>query len=396
MINSLFGDLSPPRLPALATDGGRADPQAATSEDLLVDESPAAAMRAHFAAQRQDLQLASQRLTLLDPSQLWASQVLQSLAAAAGQPLQRVRLRERSTLRTLAVIERTLVPRRGADALRVYHADLRAGHMAPDAAHEEINLALAECSQLTAVIVGAMQPHALVQLVRALLQATRQPEWRCPQLVFIVPQGSAALSQRILERHWPPRVKVSTVAEPMGCAAGLWNCVLEAWQSARGGNTPDIDLDALATGAAADAPVRPPVPRAAPAPATLADRAPTRPSPQHFNRLLLPLARHEGLLACGIVDLARGDLLASQQRGPSRIDLDALALRLHAAHQALGGGWGDAPAADELLVTAGPRLMLLRRLPGAASLGFLALLDRQQANLSLLRFKLMDAERALA
>ena len=140
MLTSLFGDLPPRRLPdaprptsvdaadATADDAhGALVRSAAHSVDVVVDDSPAEAIRAHFAAHRQDLQRASQMVTLLDPSRLWASQVLHALGDAAGQPVQRLNVRERTSLRTLAVIERTLVPRRDADALRVYHADIRGG-----------------------------------------------------------------------------------------------------------------------------------------------------------------------------------------------------------------------------------------------------------------------------
>ena len=37
-------------------------------------------------------------VTLLDPSRLWASQVVHALSDAAGQPVQRLNLRERATL----------------------------------------------------------------------------------------------------------------------------------------------------------------------------------------------------------------------------------------------------------------------------------------------------------
>ncbi len=211
MLTSLFGDLPPRRLPDAPrpTADAAADAPVATvrsaapSVDVVVDDSPAEAIRAHFAAHRQDLQRASQMVTLLDPSRLWASQVLHALGDAAGQPVQRLNVRERASLRTLAVIERTLVPRRDADALRVYHADIRGGASAAGVAPEEITSALAEGSQLTAVIVGAMQPHALVVLLRGLLQASHQPTWRCPHLVFILPPGAAALRQRILAQDWP-------------------------------------------------------------------------------------------------------------------------------------------------------------------------------------------------
>jgi len=415
MLNSLFGDLPPPRLPgaeraaapvAAHATGGAVDatrPAAARGAapaagaapvvDVLVDASPAEAMRRHFAAARGDLQRASAMVTLLDPSRLWAAQVVHALSDAAGQPVQRLNLRDRATLRTLAVVERTLVPRRGAPPLRVYHADPRDSTAAHGLAQDEIGTVLAEGSQMTAVIVGTMQPHALVALLRGLLDATRQPEWRCPWLVFILPPAAAALRQRILEQPWPATVRATAVAEPLASAASVWNCVLGAWEASQGERLPLGQPAARqqALGAA----FAPPPPAAAARPAGFTPLPADQPPMPALNRLLAPLARSEGLLACGVVDLARGDLLASQARAPLPQDLAALALALCAARQAhLAVAGGAAP--DEILITAGAHQALLRSLPGGAGLGFVALVDRAQANLSLLRFKLLDAERLLA
>lgn len=410
MLTSLFGDLPPRRLPdaprptsvdaADATaDGahGTLVRSAAHSVDVVVDDSPAEAIRAHFAAHRQDLQRASQMVTLLDPSRLWASQVLHALGDAAGQPVQRLNVRERTSLRTLAVIERTLVPRRDADALRVYHADIRGGASAAGVAPEEITSALAEGSQFTAVIVGAMQPHALVVLLRGLLQASHQPTWRCPQLVFILPPGAAALRQRILAQDWPAGVQVHALAEPLGSVAHVWNCVLEAWEATqRAGSQAAVRAAPAGLTGPTDltmaAPLTAPVAPLPPAPAA---RLPM----VVLNRVLLPLARSEGLLACGIVDLATGDLLATQQREQPPTDLAGLAEAMCAARLAHQAVAADEAPPDEVLVTSGPRQTLLRLLPGQAlndaPLGFVAVLDRQLANLPLLRFKLLDAGRLL-
>ena len=427
MLTSLFGELTPRRLPATDGQAGAlpaATAVAALSEDVVVDASPAAAIRAHFAGHRADLQRASAMVTLLDPSQLWASQVVHALADAAGQPVQRLNLRDRATLRTLAVIERTLVPRCGADALRVYHADHRASALSYGAAQEEIGNALAEGSQLTAVIVGAMQPHALVALLRSLLQATHQPEWRCPRLVFILPPGAAALRQRILDQPWPAQVRASAVAEPLACTASVWNCVLTAWAALQ---APGQPLAHCPNGAAGDgagvsstashtashtvshtvshegshaaSTAASPAPWPGLGPTTGARHRARGPLPQTLTRLLAPLASSDGLLACGIVDLNRGDLLASQSRERPPTDLAGLALALCAARRAHQSMAGDTAPPDEILITAGPRQTLLRVLPGGdalGALGFVALLDRQQANLALLRFRLLAAERLLA
>ena len=412
MLTSLFGDLPPRRLPATAAPRS-GDPAAAPGPaaavdsppavadtiDVVVDLAPADAVRSHFSHHRQDLQRASAMLTLVDPSRLWAPQVLQALARAAGQPVQRLNLRDRASLRTLAVVERTLVPRRDAAPLRVYCAAHREGGGGPPA--EDITGALAEGSQLTAVIVGAMQPHALVALLRTLLAATHQATWRCPELVFILPPGAAALRDRILAQDWPPGVRAQAVAEPLGSPAGLWNCVLQAWEAAQPPTRPAAAPEARSATAARAASPTPPGDgtarmAAAGRPPPVADASPSALLPLVvLNRLLLPLARSEGLLACGIVDLDNGDLLASQQRDEPPVDLNALAEAMCAArlaHQAVAAGEA---APEELLVTTGARQTLLRRLPGAVPLGFVAVLDRRHANLTLLRFKLLDAERIL-
>lgn len=398
MLSSLFGDLVPRRLPATpatpaaAPGGGAAvvSTPSADSVDVVVDDSPTQAIRRHFHAHRQDLRHASAMVTLLDPSRLWAPQVLLALSAAGGQPVQRLNLRERMSLRTLAVIERTLVPRRDAPALRVYHADIRGGASAAGVAPEEITTALAEGSQLTAVIVGAMQPHALVALLRALLEATHRPEWRCPQIVFILPPGAAALRQRILAQDWPAAVSAHAVTESLVSAAGMWNRVLEVWEAGLQAGTAVAGTQ-VSTAPHARAPSSPVA--NGPVDCTLAADAAL--PPVVLNRLLLPLARSEGLLACAIVDLDSGDLRASQQNDEPPPDLHALAEAMCAARLAHQAVAPDEAPPDEVLVTTGTRQTLLRRLPGDAGLGFVAVLDRRRANLTLLRFKLLDAERIL-
>lgn len=395
MLRTLFGELAPRRMPSSRTDAQDtrpveldehgmtvAAPEAAQALheavfDVVVDASPAAAMRAHFAHSRADLDQASAMITLLDPSRLWASQVVEALSEAASQAVERLALRERGTLRTLAVIERTTVPRRGAAPLKVYHADIRATGLE----QEEIANALAEGSHLTAVIIGAMQPHAVVALLRSMLAATRQPEWRCPWLVFILPPGAATLRQRILDQDWPPHVRTAAMTESLSGASSVWNAVLTAWEAAS--NTPaqtqsaaapqaDDDDDGIAS----------------------ADR-PAVLQPQAVARALGTVARTEGLLACGLVNLGCGDLLASDARDPVAPDLAALAAAACAARQAYQAAAGPtAPAPDELLTTAGAHQLLLRTTQ-VPTLGLVALIDRSQTNLALLRFRLLEAEKHL-
>ena len=128
MLTSLFGDLGPAKGPGgkkrgadagsgSDTDGGFAATaimeSVATevnargqmvdrhSKDLVVTGSPAQAIREHFAATRADLDTATSLITLLDPAGVWAAAVIKALSDAGGRPIERLHLREQSTLRTL-------------------------------------------------------------------------------------------------------------------------------------------------------------------------------------------------------------------------------------------------------------------------------------------------------
>lgn len=398
MLRTLFGELGPRGLPLSPQEedpdavdtvpAGLDDPPEAVAaalrpatrrerptEVVVVDASPAAAMREHFAASRADLTQASAMITLLDPSHLWASEVIGALSDAANQPAERLSLRERGTLRTLAMIERTVVPRHGAALLKVYHADIRATGLE----QEEIANALAEGSQLTAVILGALQPHAVVAMLRSILAATRQPEWRCPWLVFIVPPGAAALRQRILDQDWPAHVRVAAMAESLGSAASVWNAVLTAWEAASTERHPPR----LATST----------------PTQLATDGLGPLLAQGVTRALSLVGRTEGLLACGLVSLADGELLATDPRdehAPEAHDaLPAHAAALCAGRQAMQAAAPALPPPNEVLVTSGPHQVLLHALPHASAFGLVAVIERGQANLALLRFRLMEAEKHL-
>jgi hypothetical protein len=400
MLTSLFGDLTPLRVPAKKAERETAKPApadfAATEvmEDAVADDdggfaatrlledaapaalqleqdphvtdvfvsgSPAEAIRQHFASTRAQLDQASSMITLLDPSQLWASAVVKALSDATGQPLEKLHVRERGTLRTLAVVERTTLPRRQAGPLKIYHADIRA----LGAEHDEIASALAERSHMTTVIIGALQPHAIDLLLRAMVQATRSPQWHCPWLMFLLPPGSEALRQRILDQPWPAHVHPAAVPVSLTGTSTVWNTVLAAWDAAH----------------AEQPPVQPVVAR--------------NPDNAMLTRALAGLARTEGVLACGVVELAHGDLLASDSRTAQGGQLAGAAKALVAARAGHAKLSGEAELPEELLVTLPGRIQLLRA-HARTPLGVVLLLDRQHANLALVRFKLMETERQLA
>ena len=170
MLRSLFGDLIPPKtsfedtVQQKAREGFIASTileSSATSmnargqmvdqvvKDIFVSGVAAEAMREHF-AHSPDVGNAPRRITLYDPHRLWARGVIKALSEASGQPMERLRLRDRASLQTLAMIERTSVIRRQDETLKIYHPDVRSRE------HESgaIPLVLMERSHLSVLILG--------------------------------------------------------------------------------------------------------------------------------------------------------------------------------------------------------------------------------------------------
>lgn len=379
MLKTLFGDLGPRQADgpsygetelvfAATAVLDEAVPAALPREhdpnvvDVFVAGSPAHSIREHFTTSRADLGSATSMITLLDPSRIWAPAVVKALSDATGQPVEKLHLRERATLRTLAVVERTAVPRRASGPLKVYHADVRASGLE----HDEIVNALAERSHMTVVIIGALQAHAVDAMLRSLLIATQQPDWHCPWLVFLLPPGAAMLRHRVLSQQWPAGVRATALAETLNGASTVWNTVLSAWE------------------ACASAPTFSPT-----AAARLIDDS-------QVTKALFALVRTEGVVACGVVDLTTGDLLAHDSRDSLNFDLAARARRLTAARRVFSNTTDPGTDSEELMVTQAGRIELLRAAqPAPNRFGMILVLDRRLANLPLVRFKLMQAEKNL-
>ena len=436
MLTSLFGDLGPARdAKAKARDFPDTQPDsqgfAATAimestatevnargqiidrhvSDLVVIGSPAQAIREHFAATRADLETASSMITLLDPVGVWASSVVKALSDAGGRPIERLHLREKTTLRTIAMIERTTLVRRQEDTLRIFHADVRA----PGPENAEIPVALMERSQMTAVIIGPMQPHAIDALLASLRQATSLPTWRCPHLLFQLPPNAAWINNKVEAIVWPARLHVHIVSEPMTGASSVWNAMLGIWNEAKlqPGWDPsavspmlgisDFPIKVGEIGATAAAGGR------ATAPAGSGTVAGTGSAQPQITRGVLDAARGrqalasllklDGLIGCALVDATTGLVLAHEAREDQPIDMElaaAAAAQVLRSHRDSARSMGLTDAIDEVITTAGARNVLIRALQRHAELFIVALFEKHRTNLALARFQLLEVERSLA
>jgi len=378
--------------------------------DLVVTGSPAQAIRDHFAATRADLDTASSMITLLDPVGVWASAVIKALSDAGGQPVERLHLREKATLRTLAMIERTTLVRRHEDTLRICHADLRA----PGPDNAEIPIALMERSQMTAVIVGPMQPHAIDALLESLLRVSTHPTWRCPNLLFMLPPSATWIAQKVGAVIWPARLSVHTLNESMTGASSVWNAMLAVWNRVKsqpgwdpaattplpGGERPlalseidepmRADDENLATAARTTGRV----PRTPPAARSSRHVV----EPARARQALAPMLLLDGMLGCAVVDGRTGLVLARELREDQPVDIElaaATASQMLRHQRQSSRDMGLSEPIDEIITSAGPRHQVVRTLPRHPELFMLALLDKHRTNLALARFQLIEVERNL-
>jgi predicted regulator of Ras-like GTPase activity (Roadblock/LC7/MglB family) len=291
-----------------------------------------------------------------------------------------------------------MLVRRNEDTLRIFHADVRA----PGPENAEIPVALMERSQMTAVIIGPMQPHAIDALLASLKHATSLPTWRCAHMLFQLPPNANWINAKVEAIDWPERLHVHIVSEPMTGASSVWNAMLNVWNEAKlqPGWDPSAvspmlgkvgELDGTGDGAKAPASVDSDAAATATAARPVLDAARGR-------QALASLLKLDGLLGCALVEASSGLVLAHETRDPESLDMELAAAscaQVLASHRsaALTMGLGD--PIDEVITTAGSRHVLIRALQRHADLVLVALLEKHRTNLALARFQLLEVERSL-
>jgi hypothetical protein len=351
-------------------------------------------------------------------------------------------MRDQYSLATLAVIERTTVPRRQDETLKIYHADVHA----PGAEMVAISSALMERSDIVAIVVGPMHPAAIDAMIDMLSTATSSVTWRCPQLLFMLPVGALWIAQKIAATDWPKAVQVQTLSEPLTSASAVWNKLLSHWSRVRPAGIATTDfasLDAQAPGATepgAGLPARSPflgldgARVAAPAgantsPLGTSGRAPVQadeaedtaplaleltstgdpqpararvawqPDVDKAGRCMNDLLQLDGVIIAALIDGSTSLVLASGGNA-NEIERAAQAaseiMRTHRRTLRMMGHWRPSDPVDEILVTAGSRYHVMRALNGHPEHFVLCVLDKLRCNLATTRFRIMEAQQALS
>lgn len=265
---------------------------------------------------------------------------------------------------------------------------------------------------MTAVIVGAMQPHDIDDMLQTLQTAVNSPNWRCPTLLFMLPPNAVWIANKIGMTEWPARLKVQVLNEALTSASAVWNSLLGMWNRVKkepvwappqapaatgldGFQIKVADLSA-APSAASAATVTNPVAHAVGV-AGAGRRPPL--DPALASQALETLGNLDGVFACAVVDASTGLILAKQARADQPIDLDlaaATSAQVLRAHQHASRQLGLTTEVDEVMTSAGPRHHVMRTVSRHRGLFLFAVLDKQRTNLALARYKLMEAEQGLA
>jgi hypothetical protein len=376
--------------------------------DLFVAGSPAQAMRDHFAATA-PADATTHEITLFDPSQIWARSVIKMLSDASGQSIDRLHLRDHVGLRTLGTIERTAI-RRFDETLKIYHADL-----GPTAhGQHEIPFALMERSELAAVIMGSMPPPAIDATLDSLREAAGQPTWRCRTLLFLLPPGAIWLANKVSGIRWPEPLRVELLSGSLNSASAVWNTLLGVWNEVQVSRPPrsadaeedrhrssaDRAVDAAANRTAGGAGV-------APTDGSSSDAAESVPpalttttiDKQAANEALAGLLLGDGILGCVLVELATNTVVARERTAGAEIDLDAYAAAcgpVLRAHRVANRRTGLPDRLDELTVSIGNRLQVVRAVPLRPGYVLMALFDTRRVNPALARLRVADTANILA
>ncbi len=450
MLKSLFGELYPIRpvtprssedtaftaTAVLESTSGSVNERGQMLEqherDLFISGAAGQAMRAQFATNANPLQRTQRLITFFDPGQLWASTVIQALAQASGQPMERLHLRDSNTLQELAVVERTRLTRRADEPLKVYHADIK--QLTPSTA--DITWALMERSDLCVVLFGTLTPTQLEGILVQLSAATHSTHWFCPDLLFMIPAGAQWMRAKIEALPRPHGLRIEVLSETLTTPAMVWNRALAHWRrvtaqrrvsqgwelsgrdrgdegffrisSAMPLDAPEqagpssgfssrLDSPGLVGHMDAAAPRGPEV-SAAKVGAAQAGFSPSPidagPDRAYAQIVVKDLAQIDGVQIVAVVRIDDGEVWTSSSEGPdvTRAALGACQImHAHAAAQKMMGGSGPHEGIDEVLTTAGTRYLILRTLPRHRHHLLLAVLDKQRSNLAMTRFRVMQA-----
>jgi hypothetical protein len=369
----------------------------ASQWELFVACEPAEAMQQQFEAH------APEYIALHDIGTQSSRRMLAGLAAASGRPVHELHIRRQGLGMPLAKIEFIeLVTEPAHPPLRLYSTEVDAD----TAQRKRLARTLLAHSRLGVVMVGDLPPHALATALLPLKDAVAEGPWLNRELLLLPLAGAAALAGQAAHIAKGSPVKVLTtplVTRP----AEAWAYLRASWKKLAEGLADDaIELPALldpvlrqaaapaAAPAAATAPAaRTPLPMQ-PMPSVRAAEA-AAPVDPVLATYLRKCGELKGMVSCCIFELATQRTLghAGGRPGPAALASHGASLMASMAEASHALNLGDAP--PDAAITLGNHHLLVRTVPARSGLAMHAVLDKAQANLTLVRLQLLRLDMLL-
>jgi hypothetical protein len=361
--------------------------------ELFVAIDAAEALRQQF-----DL-LKPEYIALHDIGTQSSRRMLAGLAAATARPVHQLHIRRQGLGMPLARLEFVELPvAPDQPVLRLYSTDIDAD---TQQRHRLARLLMAH-SRLAVVIVGDLPPHALATALLPLHDAIKDGPWHNRELLMLPLAGAAALAGQAshLAIGTPMQVRttplVTRPAEAWNYLRGTWNRV-RAQLSDNAVHVPEI-LDPVAAAAAppsrtgsllesANAPPLPPLPMQ-PMPTVRANAPAVSASDPALATYIRKCGELKGMVSCCIFELATQRTIGHTGTRPGPAGLAAHGASLMASMAEAAHALNLGEAAPDAAITLANHHILLRTVPARRGLAMHAVLDKTQANLTLVRLQL--------
>jgi hypothetical protein len=355
--------------------------------ELFVACEPAEAMQQQFEAMQPEYAV------LHDVGTQSSRRMLQGLAAAMQRPVHQLHIRRQGVGMPLARLEFVELPV-GADqpALRLYTTETDAD----TAQRRRLSRTLLSHSRLGVIMVSDLPPHALATALMPLRDAIVEGPWHNRELLMLPLAGASSLAGQAAHLSRGSKVKVRTTpvvtrpAEAWGYLRASWNKLREQL-SEDAIHVPEIfDLPtttSAAVPAAATAP-RPPLPMQPMPDVRHAAATASAVSDPVLATYLRKCGELKGMVSCCIFELATQRTIghAGGRPGPAGLAAHGASLMASMAETAQALNLGD--AAPDAAITLGAHHVILRTVPARRGLAMHAVLDKAQANLTLVRLQL--------
>jgi hypothetical protein len=352
------------------------------------------ACEAAEALQQQFETLQPEYAVLHDVGTQSSRRMLQGLAAAMQRPVHQLHIRRQGVGMPLARIEFVELPV-GPDqpVLRLYTSETDAD----TAQRRRLARTLLSHSRLGVIMVSDLPPHALATALMPLRDAIVEGPWHNLELLMLPLAGASSLGGQAAHLARGSKVKIRTtpvVTRP----AEAWSYLRASWNKLR----EQLSDEAIHIPEIFD--LAPVVGTAAPAQATGAARSPlpmqpmpevratAAPAPAVADPVLTTYLRKcgelKGMVSCCVFELATQRTIShtGARPGPAGLAAHGASLMASMAEAAHALNLGD--AAPDAAITLGAHHVILRTVPARRGLAMHAVLDKAQANLTLVRLQL--------